>query len=115
MNIYSKKSKKMANNEAGSKRSSTTPINGDEKRIKTEEIFTEENIDKLLKEKNVKEIIELISKIKDLNLHTKVFEKVRMFSYDTENKKINNENKFLVTGFIEIIIATMNNYISKGK
>jgi hypothetical protein len=105
----------MANNEAGSKRSSTIPINGDEKRIKTEEIFTEENIDKLLKEKNVTEIIELISKIKDFNLHTKVFHKVRSFLYDTENKKINNEKKFLVTGIIEIIIATMNNYISKGK
>jgi hypothetical protein len=104
----------MEHNETGAKRSSSILISGDEKRPKIEEIITEENINKLLKEKNIKEIIELISKIKDLNLHAKVFEKVSMFLHDTKDKKINNE-KFIETGCIEVIIAIINNYIAIGK
>ena len=100
----------MDNNEAGSKRSSSISISGDEKRLKTENIFTEETFNNLLKEKKIDEIVKSISKIKNLALHTKVFEKLSM---SLRNSKDNTE-KFVTANGIKVIVDTMNNYIALG-
>lgn len=100
----------MDNNEAGFKRSSSILISGDEKRLKTDDIFTEETFNNLLKEKKIDEIVKSISKIKNLALHTKVFEKLSM---SLRNSKDNTE-KFVTANGIKVIVATMNNYIALG-
>lgn len=100
----------MDNNEAGSKRSSSISISGDEKRLKTENIFTEETFNNLLKEKKIDEIVKSISKIKNLALHTKVFENLSM---SLRNSKDNTE-KFITANGIKVIVAIMNNYIALG-
>lgn len=100
----------MDNNEAGSKRSSSILISGDEKRLKTENIFTEETFNNLLKEKKIDEIVKSISKIKNLALHTKVFENLSM---SLRNSKDNTE-KFVTANGIKVIVAIMNNYIALG-
>ena len=100
----------MENNDVGSKRSSSILIIGDEKRIKTDDIFTEETFNNLLKEKKIDEIVKSISKIKNLALHTKVFEKLSM---SLRNSKDNTE-KFVTANGIKVIVDTMNNYIALG-
>ena len=66
------------NNEVGTKRSSSIVIKDESKRVKTEDI-TEETINKLFRDKKIDEIVMSIGKIKNLDLHTKVFEKLSMF------------------------------------
>jgi hypothetical protein len=84
--------------------------NNDNKRPKTENIFTEETINNLFKEKKIDEIVESISKIKNLDLHTKVYEKLSMF---LRNSKDNTE-KFVAANGIKVVVATMNHYIASG-
>jgi hypothetical protein len=73
-------------------------------------IFTEETFNNLLKEKKIDEIVQSISKINNLALHTKVYEKLSIF---LRNSKDNTE-KFVAANGIKIIVDTMNHYIASG-
>ena len=96
--------------EGGKKHTIDSLNNDNNKKPKTENIFTEETFNNLLKEKKIDEIVESISKINNLPLHIKVFEKLSM---SLRNSKDNTE-KFITANGIKVIVATMNNYIALG-
>ena len=95
------------NNEVGTKRSSSIVIKDEFKRVKTEDI-TEETINKLFRDKKIDEIVMSIGKIKNLDLHTKVFEKLSMFLH------VNHCLLFNEVDGIKVIMETMNHYIASG-
>jgi hypothetical protein len=85
-------------------------ISDNNKRPKTENSFTEETFNNLLKEKKIDEIVESISKINNLDLHTKVYEKLSMFVHQSKD----NIDKFVAANGIKVAVATMNHYIASG-
>lgn len=84
------------------------------KKIKTEDIFTEEFLLKLLKDNKINEFVESMSKIKDLVLHTKVYEKLYIFLCNNISNNKDNMVKFAAANGIKNALTTMNNYLATG-
>jgi hypothetical protein len=108
MNTSTKETGKKHAIDSSSDTTDTTANNS--KKFKTEDIFTEEFLLKLLKDNKINELVESMSKIKDLVLHTKVYEKLNIFLSNSKD----NMDKFVAANGIKNVVTTMNNYLAIG-
>jgi len=99
--------------EAGKKHaidSSLDTTANNNKKIKIEDIFTEEFLLKHFQDNKINEFVESMTTFKDLVLHTKVYEKLHIFLSNNKDNMV----KFAAANGIKNAVTIMNNYLATG-